>query len=101
MSKGYLVAFVKVKDPAAFKTYSQAVGPLVRSFGGKVLAADQADIRESANGNISVGSKMVMIEFASPAQVQKFYDSPEYQQAIQLRVGNSDTTFAMVPGVAE
>ena len=99
MSKGYLIAFVKVKDANAFASYAKAVGPILKSFDAKMVVAAPGDIRETANGAIQSGSKTVMIEFESFNQAKAFYDTPEYQEAIKLRIDNSDSTLVLAPGV--
>lgn len=99
MSKGYLIAFVKVNDPTAFASYANAVGPLTKTFGGKMIVGAPGDIRETANGEVQAGSKAVVVEFDSPSQAQLFYDSPEYQEAIKLRTDNANATLVLVPGM--
>lgn len=97
--KGYLIAFVKVIDADAFASYAKAVEPILKTFDAKFMTAAPGDIRETANGAIQSGSKTVTIEFESFDQAKSFYDSPEYQEAIKLRVDNSASTFVLVPGV--
>ena len=37
MSKGYLVANLRVQDENCFKEFSEAAVPLIEKFGGKIL----------------------------------------------------------------
>ena len=38
MSKGYVVANIRVKDQEKFKQFSGMAGPTIKKYGGKVLA---------------------------------------------------------------
>ena len=61
MSKGYVVANIRVKDQEKFQQFSGMAGPAIKKYGGKVLArGPDADRLE---GNVS--GIVMMIEFES------------------------------------
>ena len=97
MSKGYLVANIRVKDQEKFKQFSGMAGPTIKKYGGKVLACGpDADRLE---GNVS--GIVMMIEFESKEAANTFYYSEEYQAAKAVREACSDTDFMIIEGVPE
>ena len=97
MSKGYLVANIRVKDQEKFQQFSGMAGPAIKKYGGMVLArGTDADRLE---GNVS--GIVMMIEFESKEAAYTFYHSEEYQAAKAVREECSDTDFMIVEGVSE
>ena len=97
MSKGYVVANIRVKDQEKFQQFSGMAGPIIKKYGGKVLArGPDADRLE---GNVS--GIVMMIEFESKEAANTFYHSEEYQAAKAIREECSDTDFMIIEGVAE
>ena len=59
MSKGYLVANIRVLDQEKFQEFSGMAGPAIKKYGGKVLALGPA--AERLEG--SVNGVVMMIKF--------------------------------------
>ncbi len=92
---GYLVAHIEITDPAAFKAYQAAVPPVVAKFGGRYLVRGGAtEVRE---GDWPV-SRLVILAFESVDQARRFYDSPDYQEILPLRLAASKGMLAIVEG---
>lgn len=100
MTKGYLIAHVKVNDSSGFTPYQKAAWELVDIYGGKwiVRSPTGADVRENDNG-VAKDSATVVVEFDTLEQAKSFYDCEEYQAAKKLREPYSESTFVLVPGV--
>ena len=97
MSKGYVVANIRVKDQEKFQQFSGMAGPAIKKYGGKVLArGPDADRLE---GNVS--GTVMMIEFESKEAANTFYYSEEYQAAKAVREKCSDTDFMIIEGVPD
>ena len=97
MSKGYVVANIRVEDQEKFKQFSGMAGPAIKKYGGKVLArGPDADRLE---GNLS--GIVMLIEFESKEAANTFYYSEEYQAAKAVREACSDTDFMIIEGVSE
>lgn len=97
MPKGYLVANLRVKDPEAFKKFSEAALPFIEQYGGRILArGPHADRHE---GNVS--GVVTMLEFESKEAAEKFYFSNEYQAAKAIRDTGCDADLMIIEGIQE
>ena len=97
MSKGYLVANIRVTDKDNFQEFADMAGPAIKKYGGKVLARGPAADRLEG----SVTGIVMMIEFESKAAADTFYHSEEYQAAKAVREQCSDTDLMIVEGVPD
>ena len=84
MKKAYWVGIVNVKDQEEYKKYADIAGPALLAAGAIIL---------SRGGRIKnlEGREMyriVVIEFPSMAQAEKFYESDEYRKGLKFL--NSD-----------
>ena len=97
MPKGYLIANLRVKDPEAFKKFSEAALPSIEQYGGRILArGPHADRHE---GNVS--GVVTMLEFESKEAAEKFYFSDEYQAAKAIRDTGCDADLMINEGMQE
>ncbi|MEK9554076.1 MAG: DUF1330 domain-containing protein, partial [Alphaproteobacteria bacterium] len=87
MSKGYLVANIRVTDQEKFQEFSGMAGPAIKKYGGKVLA--RGPVADRLEGDVS--GIVMMIEFESKDAANRFYFSEEYQAAKAVRDECSDT----------
>ena len=97
MPKGYVVANIRVKDQEKFQQFSGMAGPVIRKYGGKVLARGPGADR--LEGDVS--GVVMMIEFESKEAANTFYHSEEYQAAKAVREACSETDFMIIEGVSE
>ena len=97
MSKGYVVANIRVKNQEKFKQFSGMAGPAIKKYGGKVLA--RGPDAERLEGDLK--GIVMLIEFESKEAANTFYYSDEYQAAKAVREACSDTDFMIIEGVSE
>ena len=74
-----------------FQKYLEAGGHFVAKFNGKVILFDM-------NPKIVEGRSeaiMAMMEFATLADVERFYNSPEYTAAKQFRIAATTSTVVL------
>ncbi|EJW21103.1 hypothetical protein IMCC14465_08990 [alpha proteobacterium IMCC14465] len=95
MSKGYLVANLRVQDENCFKEFSEAAVPLIEKFGGKILARGPGADRHEG----SLTGLVTLLEFESKAAAEKFYFSDEYQAAKAIRDNGVDTDLMIIEGL--
>jgi uncharacterized protein (DUF1330 family) len=92
--KGYWIVSAEINEPSLFGQYSSIAGPLIASFGGRVLArGDVAVVVEGA-----VTGRPYLIEFPSYEVAKDCFNSPGYQQAIALRAGAAKFQIVIVQG---
>ena len=93
---GYLIAHIEVTDPDAFEAYRAAVPAVIAKFGGRYLVRGGA--AEVLEGDWSI-PRLVILAFESVDQARRFYDSPEYQNILPLRLAASKGSIAIVEGI--
>jgi uncharacterized protein (DUF1330 family) len=78
----YVIGEIDVTDPATYDDYRKQVGATVEKFGGRfVVRGGSVQTLEGA----WAPKRIVVLEFPSMAQAQKWYRSPEYAPLIKLR----------------
>lgn len=99
MKKAYVVAEVKVTNPAAYEGYRALTTETVAQHGGQFIArGGQRDQREGEDEAHNAAWRTVIIEFPSLAQAQAWYESAEYEKAKQIRLANSVGRLFIVEG---
>ncbi|EKF19005.1 hypothetical protein NA2_09493 [Nitratireductor pacificus pht-3B] len=93
--KGYWIAMVEIADPEAYKGYIAANAAAFEKYGAKFLA--RGGRHTDPEG--PAGDRQVIIEFASYEQAVACYESPEYQEALKIRLANSTAKFTIIEGV--
>lgn len=90
---GYLIANIEVTDPAKFEEYRQKVMPVIEKFGGRYLVRG-GDVRR-LEGDFD---RLVVLEFPTLEAAQRFYDSPEYQPILKLRLASARSDLVLAEG---
>jgi len=93
--KGYLIGNINVKNAESYREYAKAAEPIVRAYGGRYLVrGGKAEPLEDTKA-----WRLVVLEFPSLADAEKFYRSPEYRKIMHLRTDNAEThLFALAEG---
>jgi len=92
----YLIAHLAVEDAQAFELYRAAVPRVIAKFGGRYLV--RGGRIEVLEGDWMV-PRLVILAFDSLAQARRFYDSPDYQDILPLRLAASKGTVVLAEGV--
>ena len=93
--KAYLIAELEVTDAAKFEEYRKRVPATIEQYGGKYIV--RGGKTEALEGGWSP-KRMVVLEFPSLEQAQKWYRSPEYAPLITLRQKGSKGKVILVEG---
>ena len=94
LAKGYWIVLAEINEPSRFGQYTSVAGPLIASYGGRVIArGDVALVVEGA-----VTGRPYLIEFPSYEVAQDCFNSPGYQEAIALRAGVAKFRIVIVQG---
>jgi uncharacterized protein (DUF1330 family) len=94
--KGYIFAEFDITDSERFYAeYMPRVRPLLDAYSARFLiATNEPDVLE---GDRSYG-RVILVEFDSPEQAQKFYYSKEYQDIIAYRLETSRGSLYILDG---
>ncbi len=92
----YVIAEVSVTDPKLYEQYRRLVPATLAKHGGRFLVRGGAV--ETVEGGWTP-ARLVVLEFASMAQARSWYDSPEYQQALAIRLKTATSKVIFAQGV--
>lgn len=91
---GYMIANYTINDQAVFAQYMQAAGTLAAQYNGKVIIYDvSARTLEGAPRSV-----IAVAEFPSVAEVERFYNSPEYTAARAFRIASTTGSVLLAKG---
>ncbi|MFQ5382321.1 MAG: DUF1330 domain-containing protein [Dehalococcoidia bacterium] len=91
-----VVAQGTLKDRKKIDAYLEKAGPTIGPHGGKILAFDEnPDVVEGAIDN----PRTVLLEFDSKDAFHAWYTSPEYQEALPLRLEAAPGSLILVQGL--
>jgi uncharacterized protein (DUF1330 family) len=92
----YVITYLEVTDPEAFRAYRKVAGPTFAPYGGRPIVVDgQFEVLEGMVEPKSV----VVIEFESMEQARRWYASPEYAKTIPMRQRAANASLVLVEGV--
>lgn len=92
----YVIVDSKVTDPERMKAYGAKVGATLKAHGGKPIVA---------GGGIEVlegdwdPARLIVLEFADAAAARAWYNSPDYQEILPIRLEAADDKLLIVEGV--
>jgi uncharacterized protein (DUF1330 family) len=92
---GYVIANVRVQDPGAYEQYRQMVPAIIERFGGRYLV--RGGRGQVVEGDLELG-RVIVLEFPSYEDAQRWYCSPEYAAAKELRQGCAAGDLLIVEG---
>lgn len=92
----YAVAQGRIEDRKRLDEYVARALPTIASHGGRVLGFDEAP--EVVEGSIAL-PRTVILEFDSREQFRAWYDSPEYQEILPMRLESAPGSFILVEGI--
>jgi uncharacterized protein (DUF1330 family) len=89
-----LIIQASVLRKEGYKAYQAAVGPLIKSHGGKLRATGvDLEVLEGAHD----GRRLVVFEFPSMDAIRAFWGSPQYKEVKKLREGAARIDVWAVP----
>ena len=92
----YFIANVDVTDSTAFAEYSKVVPDTIQQYGGRYLVRGGA--AEALEGDWQP-QRMVVLEFPSLEQAQRWYNSEDYRDPKALRFKAAKTNLILVQGI--
>ena len=92
----YVIVEVKINDPEVYAQYRPLVPATLEAYGGKFVVRGGG--LQALEGGWAP-ERMVVMEFPSVEQAQKWCNSPEYAPAKALRQKSANTKMLVVEGV--
>jgi len=90
----YVIAQMTVNDIDMYYDYASKVGTSIGDFGGRLLAANDAEIREGSLPYL----RTILGEFPTLEALRCWYQSDAYQAIIDLRKDATDGALFFVEG---
>lgn len=92
----YLIVQLTIHDSETYDRYRAQTPAVIERFGGRFVV--RGGDPEALEGEARPG-RVVVVEFPSRERAQQFYESPEYQAILPLRLAASTGTAVLVDGV--
>jgi uncharacterized protein (DUF1330 family) len=93
----YFVAELETTNAAGMEPYRAAVPATIAQYGGRYLArGGAAELMEGG----PEPKRIVILEFADTAAAKRWYNSPEYQKILPIRLANSTGRVFIVEGAS-
>ncbi len=96
MTKAFIIAQATVSNPEQYEGYKALAGAAVAKYGGKYVVRGGATYLLEGDW---APPRLVILEFDSVEQAQRFYDSSEYRAARQQRQGAAQMNMLVVEGL--
>ena len=94
----YLVSDLVVRDYAAFEIYRTRAAASIHAFGGRYLVrGGQIRVLEGQRHP----SMMVIVEFPDATTANRWYASPEYAAALEMRDQALERSLVLVDGMID
>ena len=91
----YVIGEIEVTDPAAFQEYRNRVGATVEQYGGKfVVRGGRVNPKEGE----WQPRRLIMLEFPSLEEAERWYSSAEYKPLIAMREKAARTQLIIAEG---
>lgn len=92
----YLIVDCDLTDPVLYEQYKLLAKPLVEQHGGKYLSRGGAiSLKED---DLWSPKRIVLLEFESTEQAERFYHSPQYQEALKISKQSARRTGFILQG---
>jgi uncharacterized protein (DUF1330 family) len=89
----YVIGEAEVLHPEKMSGYGQLVAKAIAAYGGKYLARGAKPLVLEGGP----AHNILIIEFPDVETAHRWYGSPEYAEAKQLREGNTNLRLLIVP----
>ena len=92
----YVIVEFTVKDPDMYREkYAPIAGQTAKEYGGEVIAAGNWEVLHG-EGSLTSGA---LVRFTDRETALRWYNSPEYQQLIEVRSVAMDARFSLLDGL--
>lgn len=89
----YVVSMMSIHDAETYRQYTDRTPPIVKKYGGKFLT--RGEPITCVEGQDYDG-RLVILEFASKADVEAWFKDPDYQEAMTFRHAASTMNYLLL-----
>jgi uncharacterized protein (DUF1330 family) len=93
----YLILDIHVEDPEEYAAYRERAPATLEAYGGRYLV--RGGPHEVVEGDWNP-ERVVVVEFPSVERAREWYESPEYQEIVGLRLRAAPSNTVLVEGVS-
>ena len=91
----YVIAHVSVNNSEGYKAYTAETPGSIAAYGGKFIV--RGGTCTPMEGQMP-GDRHVVLKWADRAAAEGWYNSPEYQEILSIRLANSTGVMTIVDG---
>ena len=91
----YFIVNIQITNEVQYQAYRSQVAPVVQKYHGKFLVRGGQHKVLEGDWN---PTRLVVLEFPSMADAERFYHSPEYKPLLALRQSASKSSLVLVEG---
>ena len=92
----YLIVDTLLTDPERYEQYKAKARPIAERFGGEYLARGGAlTLKET---DLWSPTRLVLVRFPSAELANRFYESEEYQEVLQISKQSAKRTLVILEG---
>lgn len=92
----YFIEDIEVLEPADYEVYRDKVPPTIAAYGEKYLTRGGRVVPIEGDW---MPKRFVILEFPSVAQFKNWYDSPEYQAVLPIRLRTTKSRAFVIEGI--
>jgi uncharacterized protein (DUF1330 family) len=92
----YVLVDLEILDEEDYREYRAKAPPMVKAHGGRYLVRGGKQTHVEAGWDLH---RTVILEFPSVAAAQKWYDAPEYQKILPIRLRSTKSRMVFLEGV--
>lgn len=96
MKPGFVVVDVEVQDAAAYAAYRAKAPATLQRHGGRYIVRGGDLTHREPGWDVS---RFVILQFPSVADAKAWYDSPEYQAILPIRLKSTKSRLMIVEGL--
>ncbi|MEA2382048.1 MAG: hypothetical protein QOH72_2019 [Solirubrobacteraceae bacterium] len=93
----YLILDIHVEDPEEYAAYRERSPATLEAYGGRYLV--RGGPHEVIEGDWNP-ERVVVVEFPSVQRAREWYESPEYQEIVGMRLRAAPSNTVLVEGVS-
>jgi uncharacterized protein (DUF1330 family) len=89
----YVVSMMTINDPETYRKYTDRTPAIVKKYGGKFLTRGEDFVCVEGK---DYDGRLVILEFPTKADVEAWFNDPDYQEAMKFRHASSTMNYLLL-----